>query len=149
MKIIKAFHVTEEVLVEDEMPRVILKHCELGLQVVLSGKVLEAQFQTEYGYLLFLTEDISFEEALHIYLLDQSLSLVEALELSAEYTAGIFRDVHVVDENKISFLFFDDDQSWLLEILKAPKLNLFRHTHPVKRQGHLWDKSRLLLQPLS
>ncbi|SJN56205.1 hypothetical protein VR7878_01651 [Vibrio ruber DSM 16370] len=150
MNKINVFHVTKDISTNSEVSKVTLSHRELNQEVELSGKILEAQYKTDAGYyLLFLTEDVPYEEALHIYLLDQSLKIIESLELSAEYTAGILRDIQVIEKNKIRFFFFDNDQSWQLEVLQAPKRrNPLRSAYPVKKKDKFWEKSRLRLQPL-
>lgn len=72
----------------------------------LEGTVLEACPQHGNQYLLFLTDDIPFEDSLHIHLLDEDLNRIDTVTLSAPYTTGHFRNLKCEDSGGITFEFF-------------------------------------------
>ena len=99
-------------------------------QAVL-GKELIDQYKVGNFYLVLLTEDCPFEEALHIYLFDSNADLVDHLELSAAYHAGIFK-LKALHDDGLSFSFFSEEELWQLRCLKSPKWRLPRLFSPVK-----------------
>lgn len=93
----------------------------------LPGLVLEAAFECQgigdARFLLFLTDDVPFEDFLHIHLLDASLRLIDSASLGAMYSTGSFRLVGEPAGHVLRFRFFDDDE-WSLELLDAAGLRL-------------------------
>lgn len=87
----------------------------------LEGTVLEACVQHGNQYLLFLTDDIPFEDSLHIHLLDESLNRIDTVTLGAAYTTGHFRNLTCQDSGRITFEFFGD---CVWEIVMLPKKRL-------------------------
>ncbi|TGN40325.1 hypothetical protein [Marinobacter confluentis] len=87
----------------------------------LEGTVLEACVQLGNQYLLFLTDDIPFEDSLHIHLLDEDLERVDTATLGAPYTTGHFRNLNCVGSAGITFEFFGD---CVWEISVSPKKRL-------------------------
>jgi hypothetical protein len=85
--------------------------------IVVDGAVLEAAVSWRDSMLLFLTDDIPFEETLRIYLFDASLAVVDSARLSAMYTPGIFTSLQLVPPDTIHFHFFGDFQ-WALRLLE-------------------------------
>ena len=83
--------------------------------VVVSGSILEAQFEIDDGYILFLSEDRPFEERLHIYLLDESLGILDHVTIFQIYTLGIFGDAAIGSDRSISFTFFSKDDRFVVE----------------------------------
>jgi hypothetical protein len=120
---------------EGELPRSELLWQGEPTAIRLDGVILEQQLRVAGGYLLFLTEDSPFEEALHIYFLDDDKRVVDGLELSAPYASGLLRDVAVDGDDAVSFSFFGDDR-WRVEVHKA-RLGFFaaRVSAPLKRKG--------------
>jgi len=68
--------------------------------------VLEAQFALGGEALLFLTQDVPFEEALAICLIDAQLRLAEQVTLGAPYTTGHLHDLRIDGRDRLSFRFF-------------------------------------------
>jgi len=128
---------------EGDSPKSDLLWRDNAVGVRVDGVSLEKQLRLAPGYLLFLTEDSPFEEGLHIYLLDDDKSVVDALELSAPYASGILKDAVVEGDASVSFSYFGDDR-WRLDVDATPKrLPLLS---PVKRKSGLKGKPALSLR---
>lgn len=141
----QAFQVDRRVPGEKETPRLVLKHAQSARTVELPGGVLEAQFEGEHGYLIVTTEGHPQEEALFIHWLSRALHVEDGLEISADYTPGIFKNPTAASAQEgIVFSFFDDGKRWSVTVLKAPRW--LRHKYPVKRKTPFWQRSTLLVQ---
>lgn len=98
--------------------------------ISVPGVVLEAQYTCGEWHLLFTTEDVPFEEALHILLLDRQLHRLDDVELSHLYAAGALTGLETSgDEPAARFSFFGGDR-WELRVLSAPR-RLSRSEAPV------------------
>ncbi|WJW93795.1 hypothetical protein QVH37_17680 [Enterobacter pseudoroggenkampii] len=85
---------------------VVLNGKSTGINV--PGQVLEAAVQVnEQRYILFLTDDIIFEESLTIALIDVHDGLKEIVRLGNEYSTGTFADLQVTDDS-VDFRFIGD-----------------------------------------
>lgn len=89
----------------------------------LEGIVLEACVQYGNQYLLFLTDDIPFEDSLHIHLLDEDLNRIDAATLGAPYTTGHFRNLNCEESGEVTFEFFGDCV-WEVQVLPKKRLQL-------------------------
>lgn len=72
---------------------------------LLEGAILETALLWRGHLLLFITDDVPFEEGLHIYLLDQQLNTLDSAYLVAPYSTGVFSDLALEQENKVCFHF--------------------------------------------
>ena len=91
--------------------------------LLVAGKVLEAAVQVaDNRYLLFITDDVIFEESLNIILIDLTLGILDKLELGQQYATGIFADL-CLEANSASFRFIGDDL-WTVSVLTHPALRL-------------------------
>ena len=108
--------------------------------VVLPGVTLEAQYRFGDRYLLFTTENVPYEEALHILLLDQGFRRLDHIELSHPFAEGTLSDVRARDA-QVQFSFFGGD-FWELSVAPRPR-HLARSECPVGVKGRL----RRLLTP--
>jgi len=91
--------------------------------IIVPGQVLEAAVQVnEQRFLLFLTDDIIFEESLTIALIDVHDGLKEIVRLGNEYSTGSFADLQVTDDS-VDFRFFGD-YIWTLKVSDSPRLRL-------------------------
>lgn len=121
-----------------------------GKTIVVTGCVLEKQLDTSLGHLLFLTENNPYEEALHIHLLSKDLTLLDSIEISANYRSGLFRNFKITKPNSLNFAFLDDVETWQLELLERAQFNFLRLKYPVKRSiGNFWNKGLIRLRVLS
>lgn len=101
-----------------ETPTSLLVHEGNATGRIVAGVVLGAQFATVAGSLLLTTEDIPFEEALHLYLLDESHRVRDHREISQRYSTGTLEKIEVVDEDRIAFDFIE---RWRLRVTARPR----------------------------
>lgn len=102
----------------------------------LEGIVLEACVQYGNQYLLFMTDDIPFEDSLHIHLLDENLNRADTATLGAPYTTGHFRNLICEDSAELTFEFFGDCV-WQVSVSPEERLRLPFISGP---KGVSWQK---------
>lgn len=83
---------------------------------IVTGEILEAAVQWKDRCLLFVTDNIAFEDSLRIYLFDVNWELVDAASLGGMYTTGAFSDLELVAPNTARFQFIGGI-TWELELL--------------------------------
>lgn len=96
--------------------RSILERYSKALDVEVEGSVLEKQYELEGGcVLIWLTDDSPYDEGLHVYLVDQSDSILDAVEAGADFTSGILK---IVDTGTdwVEFEFFSNDSVYRLQV---------------------------------
>ncbi|GKT14598.1 hypothetical protein AVHY2522_05155 [Acidovorax sp. SUPP2522] len=141
----QAFQLEHRCPAEKEAPALVLMHAPSARTVELQGGVLEAQFEGERGYLVFTTQGNPQEEALFIHWLNPALHIEDSLEISADYTPGIFKNPEVAPAAQaIIFSFFDDGKRWSVTVLQTPRW--LRHKYPVKRKTPFWNRSWLMVR---
>lgn len=72
---------------------------------LIGGAVLEAALKWNEHVLLFLTDDVPFEETLSIYLLDADLGVVDSARMYFLYSTGIFSDLDMTQPDTVRFCF--------------------------------------------
>lgn len=91
--------------------------------IIIPGKVLEAAIRVDVKrYLLFVTDDVIFEEMLTILLLDLSEGIVEELTIGGAYTSGHFENL-TVSPHSTSFNFIGDTM-WTVKVLESSMINV-------------------------
>lgn len=105
----------------DPRSRLVLHGRETDLD--LPGAVLEASLRFGDEFLLFLTDDVPFEEGLHICLIDASGGLLDRVDLLAMYATGTLRDMQPLADGRVNFRFFDGPLMQV-RVLPMPKLML-------------------------
>lgn len=91
--------------------------------IIIPGKVLEAAIKVDTRrYLLFVTDDVIFEEMLTILLLELSQGIVEELTIGGAYTSGHFKDLKV-SPHSASFSFIGNT-TWTVKVSESPTLKL-------------------------
>jgi hypothetical protein len=108
---------------EDAAPRSNLLHDGTPTSLLLNGVVLEAALRWRDCYVLFVTDDVPFEDALHIYLLDANFHLLDSATLASIYSTGSFAAMQLLPPNRVSFHFFGD-ANWEVELLPEPQARL-------------------------
>ena len=105
---------------EDDVPRseIILDGVPSG--VVISGALLEAAVKCERGYLVFMTDDIPYEDVLSVHLLDGDLQLLDTAQIGAPYSTGSFSALALYGENEATFRFIGDTE-WRIYVLPNAK----------------------------
>lgn len=91
--------------------------------IIIPGKVLEAAIKIDSRrYLLFVTDDIIFEEMLTILLLDSSQGIVEKMTIGGAYSSGHFEDLRV-SPRSASFRFIGET-TWTVKVSPSPTFKL-------------------------
>lgn len=100
----------------------------------VSGAVLEAAIQWDTCYLIFLTDDVPFEDILNIHLLDAQLNLLDSVLIGAPYSSGSFSSLELCEPNTVRFRFIGDT-TWSVELLPRPGFRIPYFSEPagVKR----------------
>ena len=75
----------------------------------VEGIVLEAQYQFDDGYLIFMSYDVPFDEILHVLLLSPDFLIRDQVSLSAQHIACFFGLVGKINDRSLSFTFWDND----------------------------------------
>jgi len=118
--------------------------------IIVPGQILEAAVQVnEQRYLLFLTDDVIFEESLTIALIDIRDGVKEIVRLGNEYSSGSFENLTVTGDS-VSFSFISD-YIWTLKALETPRLPLpfFQDPQGVKRMSGLKKYIMISAAPVS
>ncbi|AMX01934.1 hypothetical protein [Microbulbifer thermotolerans] len=72
----------------------------------LKGALIVAQYHLYDGhYLLFITDDIPYEETLRIYLIASNAEVLDSLEFGGYLANGTLEDLNIVGEQAIEFNF--------------------------------------------
>ena len=82
---------------------------------IIDGAMLEAAVRWHEFLLVFVTDNITYEEALRIYLFDDNFNVVDSGQLGWIYTTGVFSLLALEPPNIVRFLFFGDT-TWTLEL---------------------------------
>lgn len=83
------------------------------------GAVLEAAAQWQSFTLLFTTDDVPFEELLHIHLLDAQLNLLDSATVGGMYSTGSFSLLESAEPDTLRFRFIGDTD-WSVQVLPEP-----------------------------
>ncbi|EOV8977351.1 hypothetical protein ACN6VH_003032 [Cronobacter turicensis] len=103
-------------------------HSELLLNgnitgIIVPGEILEASVQiNEQRYVLFLTDDVIFEESLTIALIDFREGIKEIISVGNEYSTGNFEALSITAD-RINFRFMGD-YLWTVTVSDTPRLRL-------------------------
>ena len=87
------------------------------------GAVLEAAVELDRHYMLFMTDDVPFEETLGIFLLDDRLNVVDSARLGGLYSTGSFSALELCEPNTVRFRFIGDT-TWSVRVLSRPELRV-------------------------
>lgn len=87
--------------------------------ITLPGCILEAAFSDGAHCLLFITQDVPFEETLDIVLLDGADGVIDRAWLGAAMTTGSFRNVRA-EGDAVTFDFFAGHR-WRVRLLSRPR----------------------------
>lgn len=103
-------------------------HSELLLNgnitgIIVPGEILEASVQiNDQRYVLFLTDDVIFEESLTIALIDFREGIKEIVSVGNEYSTGNFEALSITAD-RINFRFMGD-YLWTVTVSDTPRLRL-------------------------
>jgi hypothetical protein len=108
---------------DDAPPMCEVLHDGAATGTRLHGAILEAAVAWNTCVVIFLTDDIPAEDALHIYLLDATFQLLDSASLSARYTTGSCAALRLMPPDHLSFRFFGDSE-WRVELLAQAKVRV-------------------------
>ena len=128
----------------DEDSSVLIKDNEETL-IQISGSVLEAQWRLNNGwFLLFVSENCPYEEALHCLLLDHDLSMLDELVLGQDYSSGILSDVCESGNQSITFR-FDSEKELTLQISEVG-FSVIDKIKTLGKRKNIFYKAHLFIQ---
>lgn len=120
----------------------------------LPGALLEAAFECEglgdARLLLFLTDDVPFEDFLHLHLLDAQLALLDSASLGAPYSTGTFALQGEPGARDVRFRFIGEAE-WTVTLLDHAETRLPFLGEPagVHRRFGFSRRFRLSARPLA
>lgn len=85
------------------------------------GRVLEAAYRLQSGYLVLTSDGNPYEEVLHCHLFSAAMDAVDDLSLGQAYASGIVKHLRVVEGQCLEFSFFGDE-IWRLSIAGEPQM---------------------------
>jgi len=108
---------------DDEIPtaEIIYRGEPTGCRV--SGAVLEASVQIDDHFILFLTDDVPYEEMLNIYFLNDQFSVLDSVVIGSIYSTGSFSDLQLIGPTELQFRFIGETD-WQLHLLPRPEFIL-------------------------
>ncbi len=89
----------------------------------IDGAILEASIQYNNFYLAFMTDDIPYEDMLHIHLLDKKLNLLDSVTIGSPYATGSFKSLEICEPNSAKFYFMGATQ-WIISIFPEKQLHI-------------------------
>lgn len=89
----------------------------------LRGIVLEAAVQCDAGFLLFLTDDVPYEDTLSIHLIAPTFALLDSARIGAAYATGSFRELRLQQPDTVEFRFVGDTR-WSVRLLEVRSLRV-------------------------
>jgi hypothetical protein len=129
------------------MSEIIVSGAPTGKVVV--GAVFEAALRWNEYVLLFLTDDVPFEDTLNIYLLDANLNTVDWARMYFIYATGIFSDLDLTQDDTVRFCFFGGIV-WTLKLFPEKKfvLPIISATWGVSRPFAFFRRFQIYGRPL-
>ena len=109
-----SFRIVKEI--DGGTPSSIIAHNDTSAMVAVNGRLLEAQFSCDSGFVIFMSNDCPFEERLYVYLLDASCVVIDVLQFGIPYQPGVFRDVAITSSGSITFSFFDTEERFVITV---------------------------------
>jgi hypothetical protein len=102
--------------------------CEVVVSGVATGRrvagaVLEAAVEHEGEYLLFLTDDVPFEDMLSIHLVDAQGRLLDTARIGAMYSTGAFSGL-ALREPGVAGIRFIGDTEWTVQVFPEAKMQV-------------------------
>lgn len=117
-----AVAVTRSADAPDGQPQVRLVLNGRDTGVDLPGAVLEASARFGDELLLFLTDDVPFEDGLNICLVGATGKLLDSVRIAAIYATGSLRDLERTNADSMAFRFFAGAMQ--VRVLPHPKMML-------------------------
>jgi hypothetical protein len=99
-------------------------------RTIVKSAILEAAIAWRDAFLIFLTDDIPYEETLSIYLLDGELNCLDSATLGGMYSTGFFKLSELSEPNVVRIRFIGD-MDWSVELLREPEFRLPFISEPI------------------
>lgn len=117
---------------------------------IIAGAILKEALRWGEYVLLFLTDDVLFEESLSVHLLNGNLTIVDSARLGAMYSTGIFSEIDLAEPDTVRFQFFEG-VVWTLKLLHKEEFAIPIICEPksVSRPIKFFRRIRLARKPLS
>jgi hypothetical protein len=107
---------------------------------IVDGLVLDAQYQFWLGFILFTTDDVPYEEMLHITLISEQFRVIDRIDLGCAYHSAILSNILIRNQASIEFSFFGLER-WLLTIDKYASFQLnWRHLTCIRYPCGRWRR---------
>ena len=103
----------------DEMPQSEVMSNGQPTGKVIAGAVLETAIRWNDLALAFVTDNITNQEVMHIYLFDVDLQVIDSAWLGSIYASGVFSLVNVCPPPSTVRFRFLGDMDWTLELLSG------------------------------
>lgn len=113
--------------------------------VRLNGAVLEAAVECNDHFLVFLTDDVPFEEVLQVVLLNRAFQEVESLCIGSAYSTGSFSDLALEPPDTVRFRFIGGT-TWRITVMKEQHLRIPIFSDPTGVHRGFRVKSRLAVR---
>lgn len=108
---------------DDEIPQCELMVAGAATGCRVSGAILEAAVEAGGKYLLFMTDDVPFEETLTLHLLDGDFRLLDSASVGRPYATGVFSLVELREPDELVFRFIGE-MPWAVKLLDGPTLRV-------------------------
>ncbi|PWF21448.1 hypothetical protein [Corticimicrobacter populi] len=105
---------------KDGVPRCVVTLPTGAVTTVLFGRQLDACVATPLHYILFLSNDLIYDERLHIYLVDTQATVLDQARLGALDTAAFLSELTMDSAERIQFSFFGGD-CWEILLHETPR----------------------------
>lgn len=93
------------------------------------GALLEAALRVGDDYLLFMTDDVPFEDFLSVVLLDDEFNVKDSARIGGVYSTGTFSSLELQEPHSVRFRFIGD-RTWTVRVLDRPQLSVPFLTDP-------------------
>ena len=107
----------------DLPPQSELLQNEMPTGIIIRGAILESVIQCGEYFLVFMTDDVPYEDTLSIFLLDTQLNILDSATIGGMYLTGSLSNIKLIPPNHINFNYIDGCDC-LIDILPAPKFHI-------------------------
>jgi hypothetical protein len=108
---------------DDDIPQCELMVAGAATGCRVSGAILEAAVEAGGKYLLFMTDDVPFEEILTLHLLDGHFRLLDSASVGRAYATGVFSLIEFREPDELVFRFIGETP-WAVKLLDGPALRV-------------------------
>ena len=96
---------------------------EQASATIVDGACLEIAVKVDKLYMVFMTDDIPYEDILRIYLFDQKAVVLDTVILGSPYATGVFRFLEFAEPGIVTFTFIGLTK-WKLQVFKKKKFHI-------------------------